>query len=198
MWDPKSGQGANSITAFETYVNGVAFSPDGKHLLCSSGYYLYDKNHQIVVKDGKYIYLDSTVRLYDASSLKELYRWKNDTVLPSSLTFTPDSKQFIAGASDNLIRRWNTAAPAKEPETYYKGGASGISTLACSPDGRWLASWGPDYRINLYDLASGKKVRDWTTGEHFGNLAFAQDSRHLAVSVGTGVVLVLRLTEAKK
>jgi len=198
LWDPKTGQGANSITTFETYVNNVTFSPDGKHLLCASGYYLYDKNNQIVVKDGKYVYLDSTVRLYDASSLKEIYRWKNELVLPSSTMFTPDSKRFFAGASDTLLRRWDTAAPAKEPEIYYKGTGYSVSTLACSPDGRWLASWGPDYRINLYDLASGKKVRDWTTGEQFGNLAFAQDSRHLAISVGTGVVLVLRLEEVKK
>jgi WD40 repeat protein len=193
IWDAKSGMGVTSITSFETYVNGVAYSPDGKHLLCSSGYYLYDKNGQIVVKDGKYVYLDSTVRLYDSAGAKEAYRWKNDVVLPSALAFTPDSKHFLAGASDQLIRRWTTAAPPKEAEVVYKGGNYGVSVLACSPDGRWLASWGPDYRINLYEMPSGKKVRDWTTGEQFGNLAFAQDSRHLAVSLGTGVVMIWRL-----
>ncbi len=198
LWDPKSGQGTNSINAFETYVNSVAYSPDGKYLLCSSGYYQYDKMNQIVIKDGKYVYLDSTVRLYDAASVKEVYRWKDEMVLPGVLAFSPDSKFFFAGASDMHLRRWTTAAPPKQPELYYKGGNYGVSALACSPDGRWLASWGPDYRINLYELATGKKVRDWTTGEQFGALAFAQDSRHLAVSVGTGVILILRMEDAKK
>ena len=198
LWEPKTGQGITSISTFETYVNGVVYSPDGKHLLCCSGYYLYDKNNQIVVKDGKYYYLDSTVRLYDASGSKESYRWKSDTILASALAFTQDSKHFLSGASDHLIRRWDTAAPPKEPEVIYKGANYGVSVLACSPDGRWLASWGPDYRINLYELSTGKKVRDWTTGEQFGNLAFSQDSRHLAVSVGTGVVMIWRLEDPKK
>jgi WD40 repeat protein len=198
LWGAKTGESVSSITTFETYVNGVAYSPDGLHLLVGSGYYLYDKNNQIVVKDGKYYYLDSTVRLYDGSSFKETYRWKSDTVLTSALAFSPDSKHFLSGASDHLLRRWDTAAPPKEPEIIYKGGHSGVSVIACSPDGRHVASWGPDYRINLYEAATGKKIRDWVTGEQFGNLAFSQDSRHLAVSLGTGVVMIWRLEESKK
>ncbi|MCI0685119.1 MAG: hypothetical protein L0Y71_23725 [Gemmataceae bacterium] len=198
LWRAKTGEAVNSITAFETYVNGVAYSPDGKHLLVCSGYYLYDKNRQIVVKDGKYCYLDSTVRLYDSANAKELYRWKHDTVLTSALAFTPDGKFFLSGASDHVLRRWDAATPPKEPDIIYKGGQSGVRVVACSPDGRYLASWGPDYRINLYEAGSGKKIRDWTTGEQFGNLAFAQDSRHLAVSLGTGVVMIWRLEDFKK
>lgn len=198
IWDPKTGQTVESINSFETYVNSVVYSPDGKLLLCCSGHYLYDKNNQIVFKDGKYIYLDSTVRLHDAANAKESYRWKSDTILTSALAFTPDSKHFLSGASDHLIRRWDAAAPPKEPDVIYKGGNYGVSVLAPSPDGRWLASWGPDYRINLYELATGKKIRDWTTGEQFGSLAFAQDSRHLAVSVGTGVVMIWRLEDLKR
>ncbi|MCS7047550.1 MAG: WD40 repeat domain-containing protein, partial [Gemmataceae bacterium] len=182
------------ITVFDANVTGVAFAPDGKYLLATSGELLYDKNNQVVVKDGKHYYRDAAVRLFDvANGSKEVFRWKHDTIMPGTSTFAPDGKHFLMGASDALIRRWNVDPQAKDGEVYYKGAGYAIASLACSPDGRWLASWGPDYSVNLFELATGKKVRHWPLGEQFGSLAFAYDSRHLAVALGTGVVLILRL-----
>jgi WD40 repeat protein len=145
------------------------------------------------------LFNDSTVRVYDVDTgFKEQYRWKYDKALMGFVAFAPDSRTLYAGASDLLLRQWDPLKPAKDPETFYKGSSPGISFIACSPDGRWMASYGPDYRINLLERASGKKIREIIVGENYGNLAFAPDSRHLAVSVGTGVILVLRLEEAKK
>jgi WD40 repeat protein len=195
LWEVQTGKGKTAITAFDAFTNSVAFSPDGKHLLCASGHYLYDKLGQIVTKGGEYIYNDSTVRVYDVANYSELARWKWDKVLTQSIAYAPDGRTFLAGGTDNLLRRWDALKLPKEPEVIYKEGPT--SALAISPDGRWLAGY-IGYRVQLIDLATRKKVREWVTGEQFGNLAFAPDSRHLAISVGTGVVLVLRLEGPKQ
>ncbi len=197
LWDGPAGMGLNAITSFESYVNAVAFSPDGKRLVCTSGNILYDELGKPVIKGGEYVYKDSTVRLYEVDGLKELGRWKNDRVLTNSVAFTADGRSILAGGNDGLLRLWDADGLAKEPAVLAKG-TYAVGALACSPDGRWLAAWGPDYRVQLFELASRKKVKEWTLGEQFGHLAFAPDSRHLAVSVGSGVVLILRLEEAKK
>src|SRR5262249_56294762 len=121
----------------------------------TSGYYLYDKNGQIVIKNSEIIYNDSRVRLYDVAGLKEQYKWKHDKVLMGALAFTPDGRGLLAGASDPLIRQWDPAKPAPEPEGFYKGGNGGAATLACSPDGRWLAAYRPGYRLPPIDPARG-------------------------------------------
>lgn len=195
LWNAKTGKEVHPFTDFETYVNGVAFSPDGKRLLCSSGYYLYDKFGKLVTKDGVPVYLDSTVRLYDVESRKEMFRWKDEKTLISTINFTPDGKNLLGGGSDSALRLWSL--PEVEPRILAKG-AGGIASVTIAPDGTRAATFGPDYRVCLWELPSGKKLRDWVLHEQFGNVAFAPDSRHLAISLGTGVIYVLRLDEAKK
>lgn len=197
LWNARTGKSEGVVTAFETFVNGVAFSPDARQLACTSGHYLYDKNGQIVIKNSEIIFNDSTVRLYEMPGLKETYRYTYDKALMGAVTFTPDGRLVLAGSSDTLLRQWDAQKPATMPDIAYKGGHGGISTLACSPDGRWLATYGPDHRVQLFDLATKKKVREWILGEQYGSIAFAPDSRHLAVGVGTGVVMIWRLASAK-
>jgi WD40 repeat protein len=197
LWEGLTGKGTGAITTFDASVNSAAFSPDGKKLLCISGAYLLDKLGQIVVKNGETYFNDSTVRLYDAADLKELARWKYDKQLMSVIAFTPDGRDFLASGSDGLLRQWDALKLPKEHEVIYKWGACSPSVLTCSPDGHWLAVYHPYHGIQLIDLAARKKVKEWSVGEQFANLAFAPDSRHLAVSVATGVVLVLRLEGPK-
>jgi WD40 repeat protein len=197
IWDGPSGKGQNAITAFDAAVNSVTFSPDGKQLLCTSGYYLFDKAGQIVVKDGETYYNDSTVRLYDVAELKERARWKFDTALMSCIAFTSDGRGILAGGSDTVLRHWDALKLPKMHDVFYKGGSPGISVLACSPDGRLIASYGPDGLIQLIDVATRKKLRHFVMHEQFANLAFAPDSRHLALALYTGVVLVIRLEGPK-
>jgi hypothetical protein len=65
-----------------------------------------------------------------------------------------------------------------------------------SPDGRMLLTWASGYQFTLWDAASGKRIHDFSFPEAMGSVTFANDSRHLAVTVRTGVVYVLRLGPA--
>lgn len=193
LWNPKTGKASDTITTFENYVNCLAYSPDGKYLVCCSGDYLRDDKGEIVFKNDMPLFADSTVRLFDTFGMREVHRWKSITVLPHSVAFSGDGAHFFAGCSDGLLRKWNTAAP-KEPEIFFKNSYP-HTALASSPDNRWLAVYGPE--VYLLDLATGKTARTWSPGESFGAMAFAPDSRHVAVSLTTGITLVLRLEGPK-
>ena len=198
LWDPLTAKSKGGVATFDAPVNGIGFSPDSKRIACISGTHLYDKQGQLVVKNAEYYYKDSTVRLYEAAGLKELGKWKWDKVLMNSVLFTPDGKLLLAGGSDTQIHQWDALKLPKDDEIFYKWPPPyGVSTMVLSPDGRWLASYGPGYAVQLIDVAARKKVREWSLGEQFGSLAFAPDSRHLAISVATGVTLVLRLDGLK-
>jgi hypothetical protein len=71
-----------------------------------------------------------------------------------------------------------------------------VVAAAVSPDGRALATLGLDYRLIVWETATGKRLRGWLIPEYVAGLAYASDSRHLAVALGTGVVYVLRVGEA--
>ena len=196
LWNPKTGKDVFLFSDFEAFVNSVAFAPDAKHLLATSGYYLYDKNGRHVLKDGVYIYQDSTVRLYNLADKKEVFRWENDRVLPQGIAFAPDGKHFIAGGTDYLLRQWSWPNPPKEPAILYKSSYA-MSHLSYSPDGRFIAAHA-DAAFVILDAATGKKLKHWPLREHYGNIAFAPDSRHVTVSMGTGVIYLLRIEEGKR
>ncbi len=72
-----------------------------------------------------------------------------------------------------------------------------MSRITYSPDGRTLAAFA-DGGFALFDAASGKKLRQWNFPENYGNIAFAPDSRHAVVSLGTGLIYLLRLEAPAK
>jgi hypothetical protein len=67
-----------------------------------------------------------------------------------------------------------------------------------APDGKSVVTYGPDGKLVVWERPSGKRLLEWAAPESLGGVAFAPDSRHLAVGIGPGPVYVLRLAEAKK
>ena len=60
---------SHSFTDFETYVNALAFAPDGKRVLCSSGHYLYDKLGRILTETG---WVDHQVVLIEQGRITQI------------------------------------------------------------------------------------------------------------------------------
>lgn len=192
LWNPKTGKDVHFFGKYEAAVNNVAFSPDSKQLATGSGAYLLDKLGRIVVKDGATIYLDSSVRVYDIATEKEVYHWKDEKVLPQGVAFAPAGGRLLAGGADMMIRSWTWPEPkASEPTILFKGSAP-VSQVSYSPDGRLIAAYA-DYGFAIFDAATGTKLKQWHLQEQYGAIAFAPDSRHVVLSLGTGVIYLLRL-----
>jgi WD40 repeat protein len=176
----------------DKYVNCAAFSPDGRFILTGHGYHLYEDGKP-VYKDSKPVYVDCTLRLFDAANGEEVFSKKSFPVPVYSVGFSVDGRQAFSGLYEQALRRWKVTPPRLTTEDSWKGTAGYVSRMAFSPDGKYLVTSGLDSSLVLWDLATGKRLKQWALPEQIGFATFASDSRHLGVSLGTGVIYVFRL-----
>jgi hypothetical protein len=80
--------------------------------------------------------------------------------------------------------------------TLYKGAAA-AKQISYSPDGRLIAVHA-DGGYAVLNASSGQRLRHWMFPEALGHIAFAPDSRHLAIALGNGVIYLLRLDNLEK
>jgi WD40 repeat protein len=183
-----------SFNTHKTNVTCMAFSPDGRTVLTGSGYYEY-KDGNIVIRDGKYVYTDCCLRVWDVEKGVESQTLKDFTTPVYAVGFAADGKQAFGGVYEPILRRYDVGpknlTATKEGEL--KGASGYFAGLVFSADGALMVSRTVDYKVIVWDLASGKRLREWALPETVQHVAIAPDSRHLAVSLSTGVVYVMRL-----
>jgi WD40 repeat protein len=132
----------------------ICFSPDGKFLAAHGG--------------------DADVSLFDPATGVILRTLKRGQAAITAAVLTPGGKGLLAAESDGTIRLWDprTGSPvrrlARSPD--------GVFALALSADGSRLATAGlrqrsfginlllhsPNNRLRLWDMATGRQVREMT------------------------------------
>jgi WD40 repeat protein len=118
-------------------VFSVTFSPDGKNLAARSW--------------------DGVVRLWEASTGKELRQFGSQQALVCSVAFSPDGKMLACGGDNSEIVFWD---PATGKELRRLAGHRGpVMFITFSPDGKLLATKGDDWTLRLWDVASGRELR---------------------------------------
>jgi WD40 repeat protein len=156
-------------------VYSVAFSPDGKTL--ATGCW------------------DNTVKLWDASTGREMVALKGHTKGILSVTFSPDGKILATGSSDGTAKLWSVTTGKElaslEGQTD-PGFLSEITSVAFSPDGKALATGGYKYQLSaspspsigiakLWDISNKQELT--TLSGNMGiifSVAFSPDSKTLA------------------
>jgi len=192
LHDAATGAGLRRFDEHPSRLNCLALAPDGRRAISGSGYYEY-KDGQIVVKDAKVVYTDCLLRLWDLDSGKELQALNSSTVPIYSCGFVADGKEVYWGPYEAGLRKAALAGNGLTENGTLKGAHYYAYSMAFAPDGQTMATHGLDGKVIVWELATGKRLKEWVFPERTGALAFAPDSRHLAVSLGTGVVYVLRL-----
>jgi WD40 repeat protein len=96
------------------------------------------------------------------------------TGLPS-LVLSPDGG-FLGQRRGPVLKVWRVTTQSAELLLQEPG-----SSLSFSPDSRRLAIARPDGAIHVYELPSGKQVKEWQSGPFPGGLAFHPDKPQLAV-----------------
>jgi hypothetical protein len=142
-----------TFSGHDDFVRSVAFAPDGVTALSGSS-------------------SDSTVRLWEIASGKEIHRLSGHTGSVFSVSFAPDGRTALSGGPDGTVRLWDIAT-LKEIRSF-KGDS--ITSVAFAPNGRSALSGDWDTTLKLWDIETGEELRRFTGHTRsVTSVAFAPD-----------------------
>lgn len=169
FWDTATGAGTptNSPIGRSIYAASVAFSPDGKWLAAAD-------NVQYVI-----------ALLTPGSS--DVARTFHMSGQMGSIAFSPDGKLIAAGNGSlfdtsfekktGLIAIWDVAT-GRTVRTI--SAQSPISSVAFSPDGKWIVS-GSDAGTDIWDVGTGQLVRQMQNDSYaLRSVVFSPDGKSIA------------------
>lgn len=156
-------------------------------------------NRTLAVSDD----LDGTVHLYGTADPQRpttlgIAR-PTKTVQQFAAAFTPDGKYLIGGSSDGTITTWDVSDPVHPgaPHTFpafvgtaaNKFTATGVNSLALSPDGHTLIAAGTDVGLAVFVLDGGTLTRSGTTRMPDGStpataVSYSPDGSHIIATGG--------------
>ncbi|HVF24911.1 MAG TPA: hypothetical protein VNA23_03430, partial [Anaerolineales bacterium] len=139
-------------------LRSVAFSPDGKYVLTGS--------------------IDTTAKLWDATTGKEIYTLSGHTDEVLSVAFSPDSRYIASASADTTAKLWNVTTGK---ETYTLGdNDDAVLNVAFSPDGKYILTTTENGGVaKLWDTVTGHEVRAFGRGELGNGAAFSPDGRYI-------------------
>jgi RNA polymerase sigma factor (sigma-70 family) len=163
LWDAKTGRLLRILRGHEAWVDSVFFTPDNKR----------------VISCGQ----DKTARVWDVATGSELRRW--ETKGGWKMALSPDGKTLAGMGSfpgKATIVLWDVATGNKVRELPYEGGQDLAFDMAFSPDGQRLVCAGEALRC--FDVAAGKQLEVFGSGQRINSVAFSPDGKMLAVGRG--------------
>lgn len=157
-WDLRSRTSLASlpVLAGGGYVNSVAFSPDGTHLVAGS---------------------DSSVSIWDLAGTTRPRRVATfpspDRSAVRAVTISPDGSLIAAGTQDGAVVEYPLdGRPAGRPSARPGRFASWVNSIAFSPDGATLAAGSSDGTARVWSTASGTQLRTITGPEPVTSVAY--------------------------
>jgi WD40 repeat protein/DNA-binding SARP family transcriptional activator len=211
LWDIQTGEVVRQFLGHTISLNAVTFSPDGNRILTGgydgiarlwdveTGGELQEFTGHILnigsvafSQDGGTIFTgsdDGTVRKWDTKSGRELQRYTGSNGMwvtaPQLIAISPDGQYLINGNSYSLngnsqgeIRLWDLEQAPRLP--VFKN-PSNVNGLAFSPDGRLALTTDSTGTIHMWEVRSGKEVRDFKGHADLINygVAFSPDGKYV-------------------
>ncbi|MBL8793948.1 MAG: protein kinase [Planctomycetia bacterium] len=133
----------------KTWINAVAFSPDGRRALSGSGGILGHDGFQ----DGD----DCSLLLWEIDSGRKLARLRSHRTAVNCLAYSRDARKFVSGSRGGGICLWD--ALFLTPIRQFQRSGSAIWSLAFSPDGRQVLCGSAEPGVTEWNVADGRLLR---------------------------------------
>ena len=205
VFDAQSRRPLRELRQHNGSVTCLAFAPDGKLLvsgswddtLCfwewPSGKMLRQfAAHKAGTKalafasTGKFVAWchidDQFIRLWDPATGRELRQYKGHKKFVTALAVSPDGR-FVASGDSDGVQLWDTAS-GRLLRRHTTPGLEWATSLAFSPDSKWVAIPEDTLKIALYNVATGKIVRRFSAQMRgrISGVAFSPDGRTVAAA----------------
>lgn len=144
-------------------VTDVAFSPDGKRVLCAA------RNER--KKD--------VLQIWDYSKEKLREEIEGHSQRINTVAYSPDGKMIASGSGDNTVKTWY-ARNGRDIQSY-KAGKNDVLAVSWSPNSDYVAaglSW--DSNILVWDVARDKLVKTLAGhGDWVNAVLYSPDGRNI-------------------
>ena len=141
------------------WVNSVAFSPDGRHIVSGSS--------------------DQTIRVWDAQAGSQVGNpLQGHTESVNSVAFSPDGRYIVSGSRDQTIRVWD-AQRGDQVGNPLQGHTDLVNSVAFSLDGKHIVSGSDDQTIRVWDAQHTDQIGvNGETGLKLSSINFSSVTTH--------------------
>lgn len=167
------GRKLATLSGHRGLIYQLLFSRDGNHLASASS--------------------DHTIRIWDTNSNREIRTLVGHTQTVLRLSISDDDKRLASISAAGEFKIWDLEY-AQEPTTVGNEEHNDwVPAVACHPNGRWFATGCGDRLIHLWDLETGRHLRQFQTRSAVEAIVFHPAGQLMAAGLDYGKVSVWNL-----